>query len=120
MKRRWFTPEKGKRFIENGIRSGFLAPNGKYLAPSFPYSDIDIPFGYYPPESLAEYSGDDIMARIKSEWGLSEEDLRSALSTDYNLEDEVKILLWGARNGKEYSGAISDVESYLMEEYKKN
>ncbi len=120
MKRRWFTPEKASVFIENGKKAGLIVKKGRNLLPSFRYKEIEIPFGYYPPESVLEYVGEDIMERIRSEWKLSEDEINSALSMEYNLEDEAKILLWGAQNGKDYYTMVSDVEEQLIKKYKKS
>lgn len=119
MKRRWFTPEKASLFIDNAKKAGMITEKGGSLSPTFPYEDIEIPFGYYPPESVLEYSGKSMLERIRDAWKLGEEEFKATVSMEYNLEDEVKLVLWGAEKGKEYSKFLEDIEKELMEKYGK-
>ncbi len=119
MKRRWFSPEKAKLLIENGKKTGLLRSERGFISPSFPYKEVEIPFGYYPSESVLEYPGEDMLEILKRECGMSEEEVESALSLDYNIENEVKLILWAARAGKEYVHLIDDVEEFLLEKYGK-
>ncbi len=114
MKRRWFSPEKAKAMIENGRRSGLLIDEGGFLRPSFDYREVEIPFGYYPPEEVAEVHIESMKERLKRELGLSDEEVKDALSMNYNLADEVKILLWAGMHGKRYKHLIDDVEKDLL------
>ncbi len=119
MKRRWFSPERAKVLIENGKRAGLLSSDGVFISPAFTYKEVEIPFGYYPSESVLEYSEENLIERMKEEWDVSGEDMRSALSMNYNLENEVKLILWAASNGKDYENILDDVERFLLEKYGK-
>ena len=114
LKRRWFSPEYGKAMIENAKRHGLLKEDGGLLMPTFDYRDMDIPFGYFPPESVAEIEEERLMDRMIREMRMSQEDVERALSMDYNLNDEVKIILWGAMHGKEYQHFIDEVEKEII------
>ena len=114
MKRRWFSPESAKMMIENGKRHGLLRENGKFLSPAFDYREIEIPFGYFPPESVTEIQEESVMDRMIREMGLSQDDVEEALSMDYNLLDCVKILLWVAMYGKEYEKFIDNIEKEIV------
>ena len=114
LKRRWFSPEYAKCMIENGKRHGLLKLDGKFLSPSFDYRNIEIPFNYFPSESVAEMEEENLRDRIIRHMEISRDEVKEALSMDYNLYDEVKILLWGAMNDKEYMTLIEDVEKEIM------
>lgn len=114
IKRRWFDPKKAEIMIKNAKSMGLLENDGDYLRPSFDYKEMEVPFGYYPPEELAELYTIPPKDRLIRELSMSEEELKQALSMDYNLYDEVKIVLWAAMNGRKYSEFLDDLENWII------
>ncbi len=103
VKRRWFSPELAKIFIENALSSGLIKRDGKYIKPSFEYGELEIPYGYYPDDSVLAT-------------GEETEDIPvDALSMDYPFTDEVKSLIYLMRKGEDVRNKLDAVEKKLME-----
>jgi hypothetical protein len=116
LKRRWFPPDMAKNLIENGKKRGLLKEQGVFLEPTFDYRNIEIPFGYFPPKSVAEAVDEVETLRtiLRRKLELSDEELKEALSMDYNLCDDVKILLWAALHDRDYLSLIDAAEKEIF------
>ena len=106
MKRRWFSPEDALRFLKNAEKAGLIRRKGEKMVPAFEYAAIEVPFAYFPPPSVLDFESDDLTDDIRSEWGVSDEEYRAAISMDYPFTDEVKVILWGMKKGKDASEFI--------------
>ena len=106
MKRRWFSPDNALRFLKNAEESGLIRMEGKKMVPLFEYADTELPFGYYPPESVLDFESKGLIDDIRSEWEIPEDEFGTALSSDYPFSDEVKLILWGIKRGKDASEFI--------------
>ena len=106
MKRRWFSPDYARKFLENAISSGILLRKGKNLTPSFEYADEEIPFDYYPSNAVLEGA-----EKIDSE---RSPDADGPFS-EYPFVDELKMILSDMLNGKDVSERLKELEKSLMQ-----
>ena len=104
VKRRWFSPELAKKFMENALSSGLIKRDGGHIRPSFEYSDVEIPYGYYPDDSVL-HAMDEKTEDVSAD----------ALSMDYPFTDEVKSLIYLMRKGEDIRDKLDTIEKKLME-----
>ena len=102
VKRRWFSPDLARKFMEKAVSSGLVKERDGKISPTFDYRSVDVPFGYYPDESILE-TGEE-----------KEEMPEEALSLDYPFTDEVKFLIYLMRKGEDIQGRLESAENDLI------
>ena len=103
MKKRWFSPDLARKFIERAIGCGLMVREKGGLTPSFDYTEVDIPYNYYPDDSIfSEYVGEEDMP-------VDEKSAAELPMADYPFLDELKQVLYDMQNGKD----LDDVRERL-------
>ncbi len=106
MKRRWFSPELAGSFIERGLSTGLLIRDGNRLKPSFDCEDMDVPFGYYPDESILEDDSDS---------GDPDGDTGPGTEYDeYPFVEALKRLMASMKNGEDVREELEKLERDML------